>query len=829
MLIDPLRSYLKSQALYVVSAVLLFLVAMSLPPFSLFEDRAASMLELHLFLELFAVIVAVLIVVVSWHDLKFQHKPESGVLITGFAVVAFVDLIHALTYDGMPKLVTEASTPRAIFFWLVGRTAVLLTLIPLLLRLDLRLSRYVWALLAVVISAGLFGLGTWGLAWLPQTFVPGQGVTDFKRYVEYVLCAGYALMGLGFVLFSQGSERQRRYVFASACFIMSMGEMVFSNYKAPSDFLNIFGHSFKIIAYALLYQNVFVTAIRQPYQKLQESVERFRTLTTLSVDAYWEQDRDFRFTQISHDVGGWGVHAMLGRARWELPVHGLATEQWEAHRQKLERHEPYRDFVYQVLSPEGRVRTIVSNGHPRFDEHGEFTGYFGVSTDVSDQLEAKKHIEFLDYHDPLTGLPNQRLLQERYAQLCGSSAPHATRAALLQMDLDHFKNVNDSLGHQVGDSLLREIARRITAAVRDVDVVCRPGGDEFIVFMPNLLHADDVAHMVAALLESLQQPLLIHGHELAISASMGVAVFPEDGCDFETLRKKAEVAMYQAKQAGRHTYCFFDSAMNHEASEHLALRNGLHRALERGELVLHYQPQIDLHRGRVIGVEALLRWQHPERGLISPARFIPVAEDSGLIVPIGNWVLQEACRQAAAWDREGLPAITMAVNLSAVQFMQGRVEQAVQSALKESGLPPRSLELELTESILIQNTEQVLATLRRIKQLGVQLSIDDFGTGYSSLAYLKRFDIDKLKIDQSFVCDLVADPDDATIVRAVIEMAHSLALKTIAEGVETAQIADALKAYGCDEAQGFYYARPMPADELTTFLRRHFGVAVALQ
>jgi len=310
---------------------------------------------------------------------------------------------------------------------------------------------------------------------------------------------------------------------------------------------------------------------------------------------------------------------------------------------------------------------------------------------------------------------------------------------------------------------------------------------------------------------------------------MGVAVYPDDGRDFETLRQRAEVAMYQAKQAGRHTYCFFDSAMNQEASEHLALRNGLHRALERSELVLHYQPQIDLRNGRVIGVEALLRWQHPERGLISPARFIPVAEDSGLIVPIGNWVLQEACRQAAAWDREGLPPITMAVNLSAVQFMQGRVEQAVQGALKDSGLPPHCLELELTESILIQNTEQVLATLKRIKHLGVKLSIDDFGTGYSSLAYLKRFDIDKLKIDQSFVRDVVEDPDDATIVRAVIEMAHSLSLKTIAEGVETAQVAEALKAYGCDEVQGYYYGRPMPTDEVTAFLRRHFGAAVALR
>ena len=276
--------------------------------------------------------------------------------------------------------------------------------------------------------------------------------------------------------------------------------------------------------------------------------------------------------------------------------------------------------------------------------------------------------------------------------------------------------------------------------------------------------------------------------------------------------------MYQAKQAGRNTYRFFDAAMNSEASEHLSLRNGLHRAQERGELVLHYQPQIDMARGEVVGVEALLRWRHPERGNIPPGRFIPVAEDSGLIVPIGVWVLREACRQAVEWQRMGLPVMTMAVNLSAVQFKRGDVEQSVLRALEESGLDPGLLELELTESILIQNAEGVLASLKRLKQIGVKLSIDDFGTGYSSLSYLKRFDIDKLKIDQSFIRDLPSDPDDAAIVRAIIQMAHSLGLRAIAEGVETAELLQQLRGFGCDEAQGYHYARPMPAAEAARYL-----------
>jgi predicted signal transduction protein with EAL and GGDEF domain len=370
----------------------------------------------------------------------------------------------------------------------------------------------------------------------------------------------------------------------------------------------------------------------------------------------------------------------------------------------------------------------------------------------------------------------------------------------------------------VGDALLKEIAARLGECVRDTDTISRQGGDEFLIVLPDLRGDDAITRVLLKIRERLQVPFELDGHELTTSASIGIAIYPDDGRDFDTLLKKADTAMYRAKDAGRNGYRFFDEQMNVEAVEHLTMKSGLRRAVERDEFVLHYQPQIDLRTGAVVGAEALLRWNHPELGMIPPARFIPVAEDSGLIVPIGEWVIREACRQAVAWQADGLPPLVMAVNLSAVQFKRGDVEQTVKQALSSTGFDPHWLELELTESILIQNTEQVLASVQRLKLLGVKLSIDDFGTGYSSLSYLKRFAVDKLKIDQSFIRDLATDPDDAAIIRAIIQMARSLNLKTIAEGVETPGMLEQLRLFSCDEAQGYYFARPMPAQAFADFL-----------
>jgi len=398
-----------------------------------------------------------------------------------------------------------------------------------------------------------------------------------------------------------------------------------------------------------------------------------------------------------------------------------------------------------------------------------------MSLEISERKRAEEQISFLAYHDALTGLPNRLLSRDRFEQVMAYADRSNTKAALIFLDLDNFKEVNDSLGHSIGDALLKEVAVRLGESVRSMDSIGRQGGDEFLIVLTELHEADAITGVIEKILKRLAEAFNIEGMEWFTSASAGIVVYPDDGKDFESLFRNADTAMYQAKGAGRNTYRFFNKQMNIDVIEHLYMRNELGKALERGELVLHYQPQVDLASGEVFGAETLIRWNHPKLGMMQPGCFIPVAESSGLIVPIGEWILLEACRQAVEWHRAGI-SLVVAVNISAVQFKCGDLKKSVSRALAESGLPPALLELELTESILIQGAENVLNTVRQIKALGVCFSIDDFGTGYSSLSYLKRFAVSRLKIDQTFVRDLATDPEDAAIVTAIISMAHDLDL-----------------------------------------------------
>jgi diguanylate cyclase (GGDEF)-like protein len=422
-------------------------------------------------------------------------------------------------------------------------------------------------------------------------------------------------------------------------------------------------------------------------------------------------------------------------------------------------------------------------------------------------------------HDFLTGLPNRLLLQDRVGQAIALAQRHNTKVAVLFLDLDGFKHVNDSLGHPVGDKLLQSIAKRLVACVRGADTVSRQGGDEFVALLSEVKRPEDAAVLARKMLVAVAQAHSIDQHDLHITTSIGISIYPGDGRDAETLIKNADTAMYQAKENGRHIYKFFTPAMNVRAVERQINEEGLRSALERREFVLHYQPKINLATGAITGAEALLRWTHPTRGAVPPAEFIPVAEDCGLIVPIGNWVLREACQQVRAWANAGLPATTMAVNVSALEFRNENFLPGVFAVLSETGLDPRLLELELTEGVLMKHAESAVSILQALRKKGVQVTIDDFGTGYSSLSYLQKLPVDTLKIDQSFVRQIGTTGGDRPIVTAVISMARSLGIRVVAEGVETQEELAFLRADQCDEAQGYYFSRPVPAEQFARLLK----------
>jgi diguanylate cyclase (GGDEF)-like protein/PAS domain S-box-containing protein len=447
-----------------------------------------------------------------------------------------------------------------------------------------------------------------------------------------------------------------------------------------------------------------------------------------------------------------------------------------------------------------------------------------VSTQIGQSFQrklAEDQLRFIATHDSLTDLPNRTMFNERLRHALNQGARYGRGIAVLFIDIDRFKVVNDSLGHSAGDRLLQDCAKRLSECLRESDTVARLGGDEFVVMVENFTAPRDAIAVAQKILTNVAKPFFVDGQEFLVSASIGISTYPDDGADAETLLKNADIAMYRAKDQGRNNYQFYSAQMNKHTFERLAMESSLRRALERNEFVLHFQPKLDLRSGAIAGVEALVRWQHPDWGMVSPAQFIPLAEETGLIVQIGEWVLKTSCQQSRMWRDQGIPAMRVAVNLSARQFGQKTLLADVARTIAQSGLTPESIELEITESLVMHNPEHAADTLQKLKAMGITLSIDDFGTGYSSLAYLKRFPIDCVKIDRSFIKDIPVEAADMAITKGVIALGHSLRLKVVAEGVETKEQQEFLRSNGCDEMQGFLFSRPLPADEVTTLLKSH--------
>ena len=484
-------------------------------------------------------------------------------------------------------------------------------------------------------------------------------------------------------------------------------------------------------------------------------------------------------------------------------------------RKVLRTGKPMPSYEEEVTDRKGVKRVFLTTKSPLRDPSNGVIGVLTSSLDITEHKRAEDHLLHMAQHDDLTGLPNRTLLSDLLRREFVLARRGDRPFALHRIDLDAFKNVNDALSHRIGDQFLKGIAERLTALTKDGDSVARLGGDEFVFLQTNATH-EEAEQLARKIVATASEPLLLSGERVEVTTSIGVAVHPRDGMDEQEILKNADLAMYEAKGDGGNQFRFYAADMNSRAREALALDSRLRDAVAQNQFILYYQPQIDLRTRRVVGAEALVRWETPDRGLVSPAEFLPRAEKTGLILPINEWVLREACREAASWQRRGLPPLRISVNLSSIQFQKQSVPLLVARVLADTGLDPRRLDLELTESMLLEQTDAVVRDLQQLRELGVGISIDDFGTRYSSLTYVKHFPIDRLKIDQSFVRDLGSNPHDAAIVRAIVSLGHSLELEVIAEGVESAEQVELLQAEGCDEVQGYFFGKPMPASEFVS-------------
>ena len=565
------------------------------------------------------------------------------------------------------------------------------------------------------------------------------------------------------------------------------------------------------------------TSERSREEALRDSTERLAQVIDTVPAMISAVDREGRCIFVNaHQAKVKGVEPaeLLGKTSVDLFGEEQGTRSAALDKLICESGAALPSFEEEMVGHDGERRYVLTTKAPLRDASGRIAAVLTTSLDISDRKRAESHLRHLAHHDTLTDLPNRALLHERVRQEIAQARRASRKFALHLFDLDRFKGINDVLGHHFGDRLLRAVADRLRATVRETDTVARLGGDEFAILQSNVADVEDTKELARRIREALSAPFRFDGEEVSTSASIGMALFPDNGFDVDELLKNADLAMYRAKADGRDGFRAFMADMDTTARAITVLESDLRRALARGEFELHYQPQIALSTGRIIGAEALIRWRRENGDIVSPGEFLPRAEENGLIVPINNWVLREACAQASAWGAKGLPPLRVAVNLSGMQFRKVDVEAMVVEALDQTGLDPKRLELELTETILLQDTVLVVKQLKALRERGVTFSIDDFGTGYSSLAYVKHFPVDRLKIDRSFISNLKSDANDAAIVRAIVNLGHSLDLEVIAEGVETAAQVAHLRAEGCDEVQGYYFGRPMREAAFIDLVRR---------
>jgi diguanylate cyclase (GGDEF)-like protein/PAS domain S-box-containing protein len=567
-----------------------------------------------------------------------------------------------------------------------------------------------------------------------------------------------------------------------------------------------------------------VTERKRVEEALRQSEEKYRTILESIHESYFEVDLAGNFTFVNDSMcrlTGCSKEELLGMNHKQFTNEETAKEVFQAFNKVYITGEPSKAFDWQVIRKDGVELFIETSITLKKDSSGEPTGFKGMIRDITERKRMEQQLNYMATHDTLTGLPNRLMFSQLLSQAIRSAQRNEKQLAVFFIDLDRFKTINDSLGHEAGDRLLKELARRFKRSLRAVDVVARLGGDEFVIFIEEVEKFRQVEVVAHKILSTAIQPIVLLGEECRVTASIGISAYPRDGEDEQTLIKNADMAMYFAKEEGKNNYQFYSKDIQSLSNERLSLETNMRLALERKEFFLHYQAKVDFKTGAITGVEALLRWQNPSLGSVTPTQFIPVAEDIGLIVPIGRWVMKTACAQNVAWQRQGLPPVCMAVNLSLRQLMDDKLLEDIKAALDDSGMAPNLLELEITESMLMHDPARLIAILTDIKKMGVRLAIDNFGTGYASLTQLRNFPIDTLKMDRSFIRNLPQDSENQAITKAIIAIGKALSLTVIAEGVETQAQENFLRDHICDEMQGFYFSKPVAPDQFGDLLRNH--------
>lgn len=780
--------------------------------------------------ELIAVLVSLLVFVSGYRALLSARAGAVMLLAVAFLGVGLLDLFHMLSYVGMPDAVTPNSPRKSMFFWLAARLLAALALLafvalPPVLKsalVQIRLGTLaVFAFVSVTICLGLLAP-----AWTPDLFKPGAGLTPLKIGMEWVIIGIHALALVMLWRRCSAFTATSSIPLGFALGLSVVSELFFTLLGADDrDVANMIGHFYKVVAYLFLFQATFNEALRQPLQNIDLQRQRERLLIDAAPDGVlWiAQDGKILLANPAMErMSGYGLDALIGQdVSMFLPV-----QMRRHHRRNIQNYfaSPHdramgqMDVTLQMKSGQP-LPVDISLGH--WNNHNESF----VVAYIRDLTERKKFEESLRHqatHDELTGLPNRWLFGLQLEQSLARAARAETHVAVLLLDLDHFKTVNDSFGHAAGDALLVQVAKRIRGVLRENDFLARLGGDEFAVLLTDLQRVDEAARIAAALLSVLQAPYPLEGQDIYSGGSLGIAFYPDDATFGDTLLRYADMAMYQAKHAGRGGYACFSREMDQRVHEDMQLHTRLKEALAVGALRLHYQPQVDVQSGEVVGVEALLRWNDPVLGEISPSRFIPVAEATGLILQLSDWVLHTACTQIAAWTQAGT-SLRVAVNFSAQQFRLRNLPAKIRLALEQTGAQAQWLDVEITESVAMVQPELAREQINAIVALGCRVALDDFGTGYSSLAYLKDLPVSKLKIDKSFIDGIPDNDNHATLARTIIAMAHNLGLTLVAEGVETEAQLDFLRLHGCETYQGWLFAKAMGSGDLARFLTLHQG------